>query len=174
MTSLNSAKERLQRASNWYDVDEVLTMDGLDELAPLFQRMRDENVPHLAYDFEIVKKRAKPYLDDLARPYYNIWAAYRGDEPVGFAIGYMSPFDFGDDLGASTRYIFVEKKYRGSPVAFLLIRKFMEWSAIRGAVRWMIDTTSPREYEQKRFAKMAEKLGFKSVGAQFIKDMNHA
>lgn len=174
MTSLNSAKEKLQRASNWYDVDEVLTVDQLDQLEPLFKRMHEENGPHLDFDFEILKERAKPHLDDLARPYYNMWAAYRGDQPVGFAIGYISPFDFGKDLGAMARYVFVDKKYRGSPVAFLLIRKFMEWSAIRGAVRWMIDTTAPREYEQRRFAKLAEKLGFRSAGAQFIKDMNHA
>lgn len=161
-------KVRLERAKNWYDIREVINVRQFRELEPLMRQMHQENAPQLPFDFEQVVRKAKIYLDDLERKVYNVWVAYREGEPVGFCIGFVAEFEMNYDVGAQTRYIFVTKKLRGSPIAFLLIREFLRWASLRGAVRYIIDTTM--EVHLPKFAKMAGKLGFKPAGAYFMKD----
>lgn len=160
--------ERIKSSKVWYDVVEVVTMSQFDELEELMRAMHQEIGPFLPFDFEVIKKRAKQSIEDVERKWFNIWAAYREGEPVGFLVGYISPFYFCDELGSQTQFWFVQKRLRGTPVPFLLLREFVKWQALRGCIRCMIDIST--QGNAHKFGRMAEKLGFKPSGAYFVRD----
>lgn len=164
--------ERIKRSkANWYDIVEIATMSQLEECESMMHQMHQENGPHLPFDFDVVKKRAKPAIDDVERKWFNMWIAYREGEPVGFLIGFISPFYFCDELGSQVQMWFVQKRLRGTPVPFLLLREFVKWQALRGCIRCMVDTSI--EASAHKFGRMAEKLGFKPSGAYFVRDHFH-
>lgn len=160
--------QRLNRAKEWYEIRECVSMRQWDELEGLCREIHSENVPHLPFDWEFLRKNAEPHLADIERRAYNCWVAYREGVPVGFCVGFINPFYFSPELASQTQILFVKKKYRGTPVAFLLIKEFVRWGSIRGVVRHLIDTSMQKNY--KLFARMAEKLGFVPAGGYFVKD----
>jgi len=168
--------ERLKRAGSWYDIREMLTKDDLFKLEPLFRRAHQELVPTQVFDMKAILRHAEYKLNDPERLTYNGWAAYREDIPVGFFIGGLSSYFISTDKYAISSVWYVDKQYRGSPVAFLLLKQFLLWGALRGCTRFIVDIIRDRHSDKqvRLFAKMSQKLGFREAGAYFVKDVNNA
>ena len=168
--------ERLKRAGSWYDIREMLTKDDLYVLEPLFRKAHEELVPDQDFDMKAVLRHAEYKLLDPERMTYNGWAAYREGVPIGFFIGYVSSFFISTDKFAQTSVWYVDRQYRGSPVAFLLLKQFLQWGALRGCVRFIVDIIRDKHSEKqvRLFAKMSQKLGFREAGVYFVKDVNNA
>jgi len=168
--------ERLKRAGSWYDIREMLTKDDLYVLEPLFRKAHQELVPHQDFDMKAILRHADYKMSDPERMTYNGWAAYREGEPVGFFIGYVNSFFISTDKFAISSVWYVDKQYRGSPVAFLLLKQFLQWGALRGCVRFIVDIIRDKHSDKqvRLFAKMSQKLGFREAGAYFVKDVNNA
>jgi Acetyltransferase (GNAT) family len=163
---------RVRRAKEWYDVQEVLSIDQARELLPLFEEMHAENAPNLAFDGELLLRKMTPYIVDVERQWHNIWAAYREGEPVGFIVGTVTEFWFSrDKMLENNDFWFVTRKLRGSPVALLLLRQLLQWAALRGVVRYVIGSIHPDGRNNRAFDKMASKLGFRPMGAYYVKDI---
>ena len=165
-------QERIKRAKVWYTIKEMVSMEQFDQLLPLFLQMHQENAPNMPFSLDVIKKRAYIPLRDLERTWFNGWIVYRDDEPVGFMIGTAELNFFSDDILTRTQFWFVDKKHRGSPVAMLLLKEFVKWSALRGAVRMQIDTLMQKYLPA--FTSMAKKLGFEPAGAYFLRDHYNA
>ena len=168
--------ERFKRASTWYEIREMLTKDDLITLEPLFRKCHQELWPESDFDMNAAFRHAEYKLADPERMTYNGWAAYREGVPVGFFIGSLTSFFVSTDKFAMSNIWYVDKQYRGSPVAFLLVKQFLQWGAIRGAVRFIIDIIRDKHSDKqvRLFAKMSQKLGFREAGAYFVKDANNA
>jgi GNAT superfamily N-acetyltransferase len=168
--------ERLRRAGSWYDIREMLTKDDLYILEPLFRKAHFELVPNQVFSMEAIFRHAEYKLSDPERMTYNGWAAYREGEPVGFFIGGLSSYFISTDKYAISSVWYVDKQYRGSPVAFLLVKQFLTWGALRGCTRFIIDIIRDEHSDKqvKLFAKMSQKLGFREAGAYFVKDVDNA
>lgn len=168
--------ERFAKAKAWYDIREMLTKEDLYTLEPLFRKAHDELVPNQDFDMKAVLRHADYKLADPERMTYNGWAAYREGVPVGFFIGYLSSFFISTDKFAISSVWYVDKQYRGSPVAFLLLKQFLQWGALRGCVRFIVDIIREKHSDKqvRLFAKMSQKLGFREAGVYFVKDANNA
>ena len=168
--------ERLKKAGSWYDIREMLTSEDLYVLEPLFRKAHMELQPHLDFSMDAILRHATYKMADPERMTYNGWAAYRDSVPVGFFIGSLSAFYISSDKMAVSNVWYVDKPYRGSPVAFLLVKQFLQWGALRGAVRFVIDIIKDKHSDKqvRLFAKMSQKLGFREAGVYFVKDINNA
>lgn len=168
--------ERLKRAGSWYDIREMLSKEDLYVLEPLFRKAHNELQPQMDFSMEAVLRHANYKLLDPERMTYNGWAAYREGVPVGFFIGSLTSYFISTDKFAISNVWYVDPQYRGSPVAFLLVKQFMQWGALRGCVRFVIDIIKDKHSDKqvRLFAKMSQKLGFREAGVYFIKDVNNA
>ncbi len=164
--------ERIKRAKVWYDIREIVSMSQMAEAAHLFRDLHNENTPHMPFSLDTLKKRAYVPIHDLDRQWFNGWIAYQDDIPIGFLVGVAELSFFSDDILTRTQFWYVDKKYRGTAVAMLLLREFVKWSTLRGSVRMQIDTIMQRNLPA--FTKMAKKLGFEPAGAYFLKDHYNA
>ena len=168
--------ERLKAAGSWYDIREMLTHDDLYVLEPLFRKAHQEIHTGSAFDMKAVLRNADYKLADPERFNCNGWAAYRDGIPVGFFIGSISSYFVSTDKFAMSNAWYVDKEYRGSPVAFLLLKQFLQWGVLRGCVRFILaivkDTQSDKQV--RLFGKMSTKLGFKEAGVYFVKDVVNA
>ena len=168
--------ERLKAAGAWFEIREMLTHEDLYTLEPLFRKAHEEIHTTLHFDMKAVLRHADYKLADPERLNYNGWAAYRDGTPVGFFIGSISSFFVSRDNFAISNAWYVDKPYRGSPVAFLLLKRFMEWGALRGCVRFIVAIVKDQQSDKqvRLFGKMSTKLGFKEAGVYFVKDVTNA
>ena len=168
--------ERLKAAGSWYDIREMLTHDDLYTLEPLFRKAHQEIHTDLDFDMKAVLRHADYKLADPERLNYNGWAAYRDGIPVGFFIGSISTFFISTDKFAISNAWYVDKQYRGSPVAFLLLKQFLQWGALRGCVRFVVALVRDKQSDKqvRLFSKMSQKLGFREAGTYFVKDIANA
>jgi GNAT superfamily N-acetyltransferase len=154
----------------------MLTKDDLYVLEPLFRKAHEELQPEMDFDMKAVLRHADYKLADAERLNYNGWAAYREGIPVGFFIGSISTFFISTDKFAISNVWYVAKEYRGSPVAFLLLKQFLQWGALRGCVRFVVDIIRNKHTDKqvRLFGKMSQKLGFREAGVYFVKDIDNA
>lgn len=163
---------RFKRAGIRYDIKEMLTVDDLYACEELFRQAHAELVPHIAFDMDAIVRHADYKLADAERMTYNGWIAYREGKPVGFLIGSISSFYYSFDLMCRLDVWYVDKKHRGSPVAFLLLKRLIQWGALRGAVRTLLDIVvdEHKPHQVRAFETMSTKLGFRKAGAFFVRD----
>jgi len=159
----------------WVDIREMLTKEDLYECEALFRSAHEELVPHIPFDMDAIVRHEKYKLADPERLSYNGWVAYREGKPIGFIIGSVSPFYYSYDKQCRLDVWYVSKEYRGSPVAFLLLKALIKWGALRGAIRTLLDIVVDKHTVKqfKAFERLATtKLGFRKAGAFFVRDYN--
>ena len=172
--SVAKKKNKFAKAGTWFDVQEILTPEDMIRCEALFRRAHDELVPHLSFDMDAIVRHAQIKLADPERLNYNAWVAYCEGQPIGFIIGSISGFYFSYDRLCQLDVWYVDKRFRGSACAFLLLKRLIQWGALRGAVRTIlaivIDKHKPKYVAA--FSKMAAKLGFREAGSFYVRDYN--
>lgn len=80
---------------------------------------------------------------------------------IGLMIGFIGQTFFGQDCVASDQIVFVDKAYRGSSAASMMITGFIEWGKANAKqVRCGVSTGHP--------SRIYEKLGFIPCGGNFL------
>jgi len=165
-------KERFNRSGKWFEIREVITADDMLGAEQLFRAAYDELKPPGEFSMEAIVRHTEYKLADPERMSYNAWIAYREGIPVGFIIGSVSGFYFSFDKQCHLDVWYVDKKYRGSACAFLLLKRLIQWGALRGAVRHSLEIIADAHTNRmvKAFETMASKLGFRMAGVFFVRD----
>ena len=105
---------------------------------------------------------------DIERDDINVFIAYEDDEPIGFFVGIIGTYFHRAGRYAEQRLLFVIPNRRGTIVAKLLIQAYETWATEHGATQIFTGITNQRYSE--RFSKFLTHLGYKHVGALFVKD----
>tara|TARA_B100001540_G_scaffold293200_2_gene292105 strand:- start:626 stop:1078 length:453 start_codon:yes stop_codon:yes gene_type:complete len=98
----------------------------------------------------------------MASDDYLVLVAEDAGRIVGGLLACIGPSDFGPDLMAHDRGVFIYPERRGGFAAVHLIRAYVEWAQSRGAKRISFDVKAG--IRPKRTARLLEWLGFQSVG----------
>lgn len=152
-------------------IREMRTADDVAALATMGRIHRDECASHLSFSHDIVMQNGNRVASDLERYYVNIWIAWNGDVPIGYAVGNNSPFFYSTDTAASLNLLYVLPAYRKGWAAVRLVKAFEEWARLNGAVRMTVGVERTDKDEAKRIRAVFPKMGYDWAGSYYLKEL---
>ncbi len=160
-----------QRPGSAYRVIEFTTQEHIDDIIALAVLFHAESSPHLNFEPAVIQYYADAIKADYDRENYNAYIAYREHEPVGFLVCKMVPYFFNRDRLAQQELWYVRPGYRGTRVAFDLIRAFEDWAKLRGAVEIWTGQANENANTGKKVSKVLAKIGYPRIGSYHRKVM---
>lgn len=161
------------REGSVFSVIEFSTQKHIDDIITMAKLFHAENAPYLAFDGRVIQHYADAIKSDYDRENYNAYVAYRGDEPVGFLVCKMCPYFFNNDRLAQQELWYVRPGFRGTRVAFDLIRAFEDWAKLRGAVEIWTGQANDNPNVGKKVSRILTKIGYPRAGT-YHKRIVHA
>ncbi len=164
-TQNTHASVLVARASSVYQIVEFGSQKHIDDIISMARLFHAENAPHLNFDPAVIQRYADAVKSDFDREDYNAYVAYRGDEAVGFLVCKMCPYFFNNDRMAIQELWYVRPGFRGSRVAFDLIRAFEDWAQLRGAKEVWTGQANDNPNVGKKISRILTKIGYPKVGS---------
>jgi hypothetical protein len=131
------------------------------------QMVKDSAYGDMPFDGEKVMQQ----IEGMDGNIYFSRIAVCGDVLYGGFIGVLIRSLFCDQLIAKDVGWWVSKDMRGSMAAIMLLREFEEWAKMKKAVKIMLGQASGINVE--RTTKLYEKCGYKVVGFNTVKGVDH-
>lgn len=141
-----------------------LTRADVEDLIILSRMFHAENAPHLDFDAQKIRDRAEQLFADLDRDNLNVFMAYKDGEPVGFILGWVNTYLFSYQVIAHQELWYVIPAFRGTRIAFRLIKEFEEWARLRGAVEIFTGVASHDAEKNKNVSHVLTRMGYPRVG----------
>lgn len=138
-----------------------LAPDTIDDLLSLAVLMHEENSSYLVYDADYLRRQCEFYL---TQENVKCFLAYKDNNAVGFIVCFIAPYLFSPQLCARQELWFVKKEYRGSTVAYKLIRHFEAWAKMNGAVEIYAGVAVFDGAKAKRISEVLSRMGYRKVG----------
>lgn len=154
----------VSRPNSAFQVVEFSTQQHIDDIIAMARLFHAEVAPHLNFDGSVIQYYADAVKADFDRENYNAYVAYREDEPIGFLVCKMVPYFFNHDRLAQQELWYVRPGFRGSRVAFDLIRAFEDWAQLRKAVEIWTGQMSENPNVGKKVSRVLTKLGYPRIG----------
>ena len=148
-----------------YRVEELRSIKHVEDLIPMAEAFFVEmSGPPLVFDPNFIRKYADAIRHDFDRISYNAWVAYKEEEAVGFLVGTASQYFFSAQVSARQELWYVRPAFRGSRIAFDLIRAFQRWGLDIGAVELYTGIVSADAETGKKVSRILTKIGFPRAG----------
>ena len=110
-------------------------------------------------EVEYDKKKVARYIDTATNdPNYFGIVALKDEERIGFMVGRLLEYNFSREKFARELELYVEPTKRNGMAGIFMMRKFMDWAKINGALEVYFE---PRlsDNETNKFKAMAKRLG---------------
>lgn len=149
-------------------VRKATLLDGSD-LLKLMQRYHSEMPSDMAgvFDVSITAERIMQAID---APDHFQCIALDGSKPVGCIAAALAPMRYwSHEFVACDIVLYVLPEYRARGAGLKLIRAYEEWARSMGC-RHITLSCSSRINEDRTY-KLYERLGYNSLGVQFIKEL---
>src|SRR6478609_8526142 len=93
-------------------IKEVM-LDDIANISLLAHANHQECAKHLPFYDEAVAQSYGELAADDTRKHFKVWIAYKGEEPIGYAVGLTSRFFFNYDYQSKLELLYVLPQYRG-------------------------------------------------------------
>ncbi len=133
--------------------------EDFDEIVEMSRMNAAETRASLAFNEDKCRQTLYNYTDS-ASP--TVWVCEDKRKIAGFFVGEMHDYRAFDGLFTTQEVMFVKPAYRGTRAAVLLMKNFIAWSEMLGALECI--GGNDNEFNSERTAKFLEHFGFKKVG----------
>lgn len=151
---------------------EWLSAETVEEVVMLAREMHQESrLAALPLDVERVRSALRAAVEDDRGVQFAVLCRAASGEAAGFMLGVVVQPWFSGALLAHDRGLFVQRRYRGTRAAVLLLRAFVRWAQKR-------DVSEVHMYqsvgvETERFSRLMGGLGFEYRGGNFALSLDH-
>ncbi len=101
----------------------------------------------------------------------NAWIAYKGDQPIGYAIANASEFFFNDDMCAKLEILYVLPQFRGSWAAVRMVKTFEQWARLNRCVQLYVGVARLDVDEAKHIRKLFPRMKYNWCGSYYVKEI---
>lgn len=150
-------------------IKEVM-LDDIANIALLAHANHQECAKHLPFYNEAIAQSYGELAGDDTRKSFNAWIAYKGEEPIGYAVATSGRFFFNFDSQSKLELLFVMPQHRGSWAAVRLTKAFEEWSRLNGCLQMYVGVARLDADEAKHIRKLFPKLGYNWCGSYYVKE----
>ena len=142
-------------------------LSDIDEFVPPLQ----EHLKQSSFkNFHFHEQKFRDILVGNVRNVLFFCNVYEKDKDIAgvFCGGLTAPI-FSKEVYAHDYLLYIKEKYRSAAAATALVESYTAWAKERGAKKVMLSNSTGNNIES--FAKLAEKLGFKTVGSIHFKEI---
>lgn len=147
------------------DVREVRTDDEIEDIVLMARAFHAEVGAPAEFEAECIREYGRAIQKDFDREHYTAFIAYLNGDPVGFLVCTARPYFFSRQIIASQELWYVRPAFRGTRIAFDLIRAFEDWARLRGAVELVTGVMNKDADTGKKIGKILTKIGYPRFGS---------
>lgn len=143
----------------------IKTSDILELLA-LGKKMHSEgHFKHTEYDEE---KVINLFMGIIANDSQCCFVAVNSGETVGFFMGYIDTYYFGNTLTSYDLLIYVDENHRGSSTGVKLLQCYIKWALDHGVTRHNIRLGDSAEIDSEAVGRLFKHMGFREHGKLYV------
>jgi GNAT superfamily N-acetyltransferase len=87
---------------------------------------------------------------------------------IGFFMGYVYEYYFGDTISTKDLLLYVAKEHRGSSTGIKLVHAYIKWAESIGVDRQHIRLADSAEIDSKSVQRLFKHLGFREHGSLYV------
>ena len=108
------------------------------------------------------------FMGIIANDLQCCFVAVNAGETVGFFMGYIDTYYFGNTLTSYDLLIYVDEKHRGSSTGVKLLQYYINWARERGVTDNNIRLGDSAEIDSEAVGRLFKHMGFREHGKLYV------